>query len=171
MSIIPPPPTNASVTDYSSNSKYNQLHSRARSMTVGSAKSEEGRVGQHVYASSSHAVLHSSSNPLLRPSILLPDTVIYYSAVAIDLLLRFTWSLKLSTHLHAIHEIEQGVFLLEALEVVRRCVLSCRGNLRSLHCGRWMWTFIRIEWEAVRKGIHHDKQSLEAIPLLEQVPQ
>jgi hypothetical protein len=34
-----------------------------------------------------------------------------------------------------------------------------------------MWTFIRIEWEAVRKGIHHDKQSLEAIPLLEQVPQ
>jgi hypothetical protein len=93
-----------------------------------------------VYTSPNQAIMHTSTNPLLRPSILLPDTAIYYSAIAIDLLLRFTWSLKLSTHLHAIHEIEQGVFLLELLEVVRR----------------WMWVFIRVEWEAVRKGIHKD---------------
>lgn len=66
----------------------------------------------------------------------MPDPWIYYAAIAIDLLLRLTWSLKLSSHLHAIHELEQGVYLMEALEVVRR----------------WMWTFIRIEWEAVKRS-------------------
>ena len=73
---------------------------------------------------------------ILRPVMLLPDPLIYVVAIAIDLLLRLTWSLKLSSHLHSIHEIEQGVFLLEALEVVRR----------------WMWVFIRVEWEQVRRG-------------------
>jgi hypothetical protein len=72
----------------------------------------------------------------LRPQLLLPDPLIYYLAVVIDLLLRFTWSLKLSSHLHVIHELEQGTFLLEALEVLRR----------------WMWVFIRVEWEGIRKG-------------------
>ncbi|KAM0751604.1 EXS-domain-containing protein [Meredithblackwellia eburnea MCA 4105] len=74
--------------------------------------------------------------PFLRPILLLPDPTIYYLAIAIDLILRFTWSLKLSSHLHSIHEIEAGIFVMEALEVVRR----------------WMWVFLRIEWEAVRKG-------------------
>ena len=147
--------------DYSS-SKYNsQLHSRARSMTTSSngSKTDEHlglqpRSSQQLYSSQNGgSVMHTSTNPLLRPAILLPDTVIYYAAIAIDILLRFTWSLKLSTHLHAIHEIEQGVFLLEALEVIRR----------------WMWVFIRIEWEAVRKGQaggYHDK--LTEMPLQEQ---
>ncbi|KAK4054740.1 protein-ER retention protein [Microbotryomycetes sp. JL201] len=74
--------------------------------------------------------------PFLRPILLLPDPVIYYFAIAIDLVLRFTWSLKLSSHLHSIHEVEAGVFLMEGLEVLRR----------------WMWVYFRIEWEAVRKG-------------------
>jgi len=74
--------------------------------------------------------------PFLRPILLLPDPTVYYLAVAVDLVLRFTWSLKLSSHLHSIHEIESGIFLMEALEVVRR----------------WMWVYLRIEWEAVRKG-------------------
>lgn len=74
--------------------------------------------------------------PFLRPTLLLPDPLIYYLAIGIDLLLRFTWSLKLSSHLHEIHEIESGVFLMEGLEVARR----------------WMWTFLRIEWEAVKKS-------------------
>lgn len=34
------------------------------------------------------------------------------------------------------HEMESGIFLMEALEVIRR----------------WMWVYLRIEWEAVRKG-------------------
>jgi EXS family len=73
----------------------------------------------------------------LRPQLLLPDPLIYYLAIVIDLLLRFTWSLRLSSHLHVIHELEQGTFFLEALEVIRR----------------WMWVFIRVEWEGIRKGV------------------
>lgn len=90
--------------------------------------------------------------PFLRPVLLLPDPLIYYLAISLDLILRFTWSLKLSSHLHEIHEIESGIFLMEALEVARR----------------WMWVFLRVEWEAVRKGDnsagkyrHHDRDDRE----------
>jgi len=76
------------------------------------------------------------SYPFLRPILLLPDPALYYLAILVDFLLRFTWSLKLSSHLHSVHEIEAGIFLMEALEVFRR----------------WMWVYLRIEWEAVRKG-------------------
>lgn len=72
----------------------------------------------------------------LRPTLLLPDPLVYHLFTIIDLVLRFTWSLKLSSHLHTIAEIESGVFIMEALELVRR----------------WMWVFVRIEWEAVKKG-------------------
>ena len=65
----------------------------------------------------------------------MPDGAIYYLAIGLDLLLRFTWSLKLSPHLHSIHEIEQGVFLIETLEVIRR----------------WVWVFLRLEWESVKR--------------------
>jgi hypothetical protein len=78
------------------------------------------------------------SNPLLfglRPRLLFPDPLVYHLFIAIDLILRFTWSLKLSSHLHTISEIESGVFLMEALELFRR----------------WMWVFLRTEWEVVKK--------------------
>lgn len=92
---------------------------------------------------------YHSAGPFLRPHILLPGTAAYYIAIAIDLLLRLTWSLKLSSHLHAIHEIESGIFLMEALEVLRR----------------WMWTFIRIEWEAVKKSSATSAESASGISL------
>ncbi|GMK55944.1 hypothetical protein CspeluHIS016_0210000 [Cutaneotrichosporon spelunceum] len=72
----------------------------------------------------------------LRPTLLLPDPAVYYLFTVLDLVLRFTWSLELSSHLHVISDIESGVFLMEALELVRR----------------WMWVFVRVEWEAVRMG-------------------
>lgn len=72
----------------------------------------------------------------LRPTLLLPDPSIYYLFTLIDLALRLTWSLKLSSHLHTISEIESGVFMMEALELVRR----------------WGWVFLRVEWEAVKMG-------------------
>ncbi|WVR04664.1 hypothetical protein IAU60_001675 [Kwoniella sp. DSM 27419] len=72
----------------------------------------------------------------LRPILLLPDPLVYHLFTLIDLVLRFTWSLKLSTHLHTISEIESGVFMMEALELIRR----------------WMWVFVRVEWEAVKMG-------------------
>lgn len=49
-------------------------------------------------------------------------------------MLRCTWSLKLSPHLHHINEWEGGIFLLELLEVGRR----------------WVWIFLRVETEWVR---------------------
>lgn len=72
----------------------------------------------------------------LRRTMLLPDNSAYVAVVLLDLVLRFTWSLKLSPHLHSIHEIDLGIFMLQALEVLRR----------------WIWVYGRIEWEAVRKG-------------------
>lgn len=77
-----------------------------------------------------------SNTTILRRILLLPDPTIYYLIIILDFILRFTWSLKLSSHLHSIHEIEMGIFLLEALEVMRR----------------WIWVYVRVEWEAVRKG-------------------
>lgn len=70
----------------------------------------------------------------LRPILFLPDPLVYHLFAIIDLVLRFTWSLKLSSHLHTISEIESGVFMMEALELFRR----------------WMWVFVRVEWEAVK---------------------
>ena len=40
---------------------------------------------------------------------------LYYVAVAIDLVLRFTWSIKLSPHLDFIGDMEGGLFMLELL--------------------------------------------------------
>lgn len=78
----------------------------------------------------------NTTYPFLRPVLLLPDPTIYYLAIILDLLLRFSWSVKLSSHLHSIQEIEGGIVLMEGMEVVRR----------------WMWVYLRMEWEAVRKG-------------------
>lgn len=55
----------------------------------------------------------------------------YYGAIALDLMLRCTWSLKLSPHLDHFNDLEGGVFVMELLEVLRR----------------WMWIFFRVETE------------------------
>ncbi|KDN49954.1 EXS-domain-containing protein [Tilletiaria anomala UBC 951] len=59
----------------------------------------------------------------------------YQIIVVLNLILRFLWSLKLSSRLHHIAELEAGVFTLEALEIVRR----------------WAWVFLRVEWEFVKQ--------------------
>lgn len=80
---------------------------------------------------------HSPEFPL-RAHLILPDPIIYYLAVGIDLILRLTWSLKLSPHLHTVHEIQGGIFTLQLLEALRR----------------WMWVFFRVEWEVVKHSPH-----------------
>ena len=55
----------------------------------------------------------------------------YYVAIAIDLMLRCTWSFKLSPHLDHFNDLEGGIFIMEFLEVLRR----------------WMWIFFRVETE------------------------
>ena len=68
------------------------------------------------------------------PSLLFP-TWMYQLAILLDLLLRFFWSLKLSSHLHHLVEWQGGMFSMELLEILRR----------------WVWVFFRVEWEVVRR--------------------
>lgn len=56
---------------------------------------------------------------------------IYYTVIALDFLLRCTWSFKLSPHLDHFKDLEGGIFLMECLEVFRR----------------WVWIFLRVETE------------------------
>ena len=44
----------------------------------------------------------------------------YYGAILIDLMLRCTWSLKLSPHLDHFNDLEGSIFIMEFLEVLRR---------------------------------------------------
>lgn len=60
--------------------------------------------------------------------------------IAVDLLLRFAWALKLSPHLEHFYDIEGGIFLLELLEVFRR----------------FLWVFFRVETEAIRMKASSD---------------
>ncbi|KAL7628844.1 protein-ER retention protein [Parahypoxylon ruwenzoriense] len=59
---------------------------------------------------------------------------LYYGVIALDLLLRCTWSLKLSPHLGRITDWEGSIFVIELLEVFRR----------------WIWIFFRVETEWIR---------------------
>ena len=56
---------------------------------------------------------------------------VYYFVVVLDLLLRFTWCMKLSVRLDRFNDMEGGIFILEMLEVFRR----------------WIWVFLRVETE------------------------
>lgn len=58
----------------------------------------------------------------------------YYLVIAMDLMLRCTWSLKLSPHLDHITDFEASIFIVEFLEVFRR----------------WVWIFLRVETEWLR---------------------
>ncbi|KAL4074219.1 EXS-domain-containing protein [Scleroderma citrinum] len=81
----------------------------------------------------------------LRPVLLYPLPV-YPLIIFLNLVLRMTWSIKLSSHLHLHSEGSAVIFWLEVAEVFRR----------------WMWVFLRIEWELVRKG-ENDGFDIEVI--------
>ncbi|KAK9353053.1 EXS family-domain-containing protein [Lipomyces doorenjongii] len=70
----------------------------------------------------------------LRSILYFPSPYIYYAAVFVDFILRFTWSLKVSPHLYFFNHQEGGVFALEMMELLRR----------------WIWLFLRIETEWIR---------------------
>ena len=70
----------------------------------------------------------------LRSTLLLPLPV-YPFAIMADLILRLTWSAKLSSHLHAFTDSDRVIFLIEFAEMLRR----------------WMWVFLRVEWELVKE--------------------
>jgi hypothetical protein len=70
----------------------------------------------------------------LRRRLLLHKPAVYYAVIGLDLMLRCTWMLKLSTHLDHFTEFESSIFLLQFLEVFRR----------------WVWIFFRVETEWLR---------------------
>jgi hypothetical protein len=72
----------------------------------------------------------------LRRKLALGPPVVYYLAIVIDLVLRFSWSLKLSPHLDHIFEFESSIFLIQFAEVFRR----------------WVWIFFRVETEWIRSS-------------------
>ncbi|KAF5326464.1 hypothetical protein D9611_000342 [Ephemerocybe angulata] len=70
----------------------------------------------------------------LRPILLYPLTV-YPLLIFLNLVLRMSWSVKLSSHLHSARDGSMAIFWLEVAELVRR----------------WLWVFIRVEWEMVKR--------------------
>jgi hypothetical protein len=72
----------------------------------------------------------------LRRRLVFQPVTIYYGVIVLDLLLRCTWSLKLSTHLDRISDFESSIFIIEFLEVFRR----------------WVWIFFRVETEWIRNS-------------------
>ncbi|KXN91012.1 hypothetical protein AN958_03079 [Leucoagaricus sp. SymC.cos] len=70
----------------------------------------------------------------LRPMLLYP-LPIYPLLVFLNLILRMTWSIKLSSHLYSVGDGGVGIFWLEVAEIVRR----------------WLWVFLRVEWEVIKK--------------------
>jgi hypothetical protein len=63
---------------------------------------------------------------------------VYPLLIFLNLVLRLTWSIKLSSHLHTNESAEGSLVILwlEVLELLRR----------------WAWVFLRVEWEVVRRG-------------------
>lgn len=70
----------------------------------------------------------------LRDRLIFRPINLYYFVIGLDLLLRCTWSMKLSPHLDKFSDFESGIFLIELLEVLRR----------------WIWIFFRVETEWIR---------------------
>lgn len=86
---------------------------------------------------------NSSDHPYgLRRRYFIGSPSLYYCVIALDLLLRCTWSLKLSPHLDHLADFESSIFVIEFLEVFRR----------------WIWIFFRVETEWIRNlssGLDH----------------
>ncbi|KAJ7091226.1 EXS family-domain-containing protein [Mycena epipterygia] len=79
----------------------------------------------------------------LRPTLLYPLPV-YPLLVFLNLVLRLTWSIKLSSHLHSKTDGSVAIFWLEMAEVARR----------------WMWVFLRVEWEVIKKMQHGPRRDV-----------
>ncbi|KAH7376050.1 EXS family protein [Plectosphaerella cucumerina] len=71
----------------------------------------------------------------LRRRLVFRAPAFYYAVIAMDLVLRCTWALKLSPRLDRLSDFESSIFLLEFLEVFRR----------------WVWIFFRVETEYIRE--------------------
>ena len=77
-----------------------------------------------------------ASYPYGLRAVLLYPLPVYPMVIFLNFILRMTWSIKLSSHLYSQSDGSMLIFWLEVAEVLRR----------------WIWVFLRIEWEVVRSG-------------------
>ena len=76
----------------------------------------------------------------LRRTLLVHKPGVYYVVIALDLVLRCTWMIKLNSHMDRISDFESSIFLIQFLEVFRR----------------WVWIFFRVETEwYVQRARYH----------------
>lgn len=94
-----------------------------------------------------------NSYPLGLRSTLLYPLPVYPLLVFLNLVLRLTWSIKLSSHLHSKSEGSIAIFLIEVAEIFRR----------------WMWVFVRVEWEAIKKARDGRNSGRERVDILSEV--
>lgn len=87
--------------------------------------------------------------PFLRPTLVYQWASLYYIIMPMDLALRATWSLKLSSHLQEHASGQTWIVLFEVLEVFRR----------------WGWIFFRVEWECISKKVLPGQQLKAVTPL------
>lgn len=115
-----------------------------------STRAREGspRSRQSIAASTNRS--HESFSPLDQTSsgrrdtpypyglraVLVYPLPVYPMIIFLNFILRMTWSIKLSSHLYSQSDGSVLIFWLEMAEVLRR----------------WIWVFLRIEWEVVRRG-------------------
>ncbi|KAG2150900.1 EXS family-domain-containing protein [Suillus clintonianus] len=115
------------------------LHLKASSI----AGSSETHGVTQSHPSSGHqvhggAIYRHQSYPYgLRPVLLYP-LLVYPLVIFFNLVLRMTWSIKLSSHLYSQSEGSALMLWLEVAEILRR----------------WMWVFVRVEWEVVKNAQH-----------------
>jgi hypothetical protein len=91
---------------------------------------------QRSSADLNHASVPSGRYPWGLRSVLLYPLPVYPILIFLNLILRMTWSIKLSSHLHSRSEASMTIFSLEIAEIFRR----------------WMWVYVRVEWETIRKS-------------------
>ncbi|KAI9060231.1 EXS-domain-containing protein [Trametes sanguinea] len=113
-----------------------RLHSRSALL-----KHPDGSLDEQVDDAADYLSYPSPSSdrrnhPYGLRSVLLFPLPVYPFAILVDLVLRLTWSAKLSSHLHSYAEGDLIIFWIELAEVVRR----------------WMWVFLRVEWETVKEA-------------------
>ncbi|KAL9937092.1 hypothetical protein V8E36_004327 [Tilletia maclaganii] len=95
---------------------------RTVSRIVNSSSTSSSSHTQQQATTGGHHHRRGLSTFLLRPPttpLLFPEWA-YHLSILLDLILRFTWSIKLSSQLFRYADWEGGVFVLEALEIVRR---------------------------------------------------
>ncbi|KAJ7217891.1 EXS family-domain-containing protein, partial [Mycena pura] len=95
---------------------------------------------EHIFTATNH-----QRQPYGLRSTLLFPLPIYPLVVFLNLVLRLTWSIKLSSHLHSKSEGSVAIFWLEIAEVLRR----------------WMWVFVRVEWEVIKKTQHGSRRNVD----------